>query len=665
MRDARNRGGVLGWCAAAMVLGLLASAASAATGPAAPAPPAAPQASAVAEQKNWRQLVTPHFLVVGNAGERDLRKVAEAFEQFRDAMAVLFPQALSRVDLPTTILVFKDHRSYTPFKPRFEGKPVAVGGYFQGGSDLNYITLTTENLDENLRVVYHEFVHLIVNTVHASLPLWANEGLAEYYSTFEVTDGGRKVALGRPVASHVYTLREQFMPLGELTATHHDSRHYNEGDKRSIFYAESWALMHYLLLGERQVYSDKVGALLSRLSAGTAFDVAVRSELGIEPAELDKAVRRYVQQSRFVSQVATFEERLAAMERVPVTAAVLADVHATLGDLLGRLGRPDEARAQLAHALTLDADSPSAHAALGMLHLRADDETTALAHLERVTEQGSASYLAQFYFAQGLERRRAAAATAEEAAGYAARMETALRRAIELRPGFVESYQLLAYLKSLQPETTNEAQSLVGQALQLAPGREDLLMMAAYLHANRQRLVPARAIASRLAAQATSPVIQQQARDMLARVAAYERQKAQFEAAGAAPADPSAFFAPSGVTTGERFIPALRDVAPHERRVHGLLMAIDCQQDGSVVLQVDDGETRHRARAAAFSAIEFITYRTDLEGSIPCGPRQRPQAVYLTVTPSATPADGVLGDAIAVEFLPDGFVPAQPGVPQP
>ena len=55
--------------------------------------------------------------------------------------------------------------------------------------------------------------------------------------------------IGRVIEQPHPELRERFIPLPELMAVRHDSPLYNEGDRRSIFYAESWALLHYLLMG--------------------------------------------------------------------------------------------------------------------------------------------------------------------------------------------------------------------------------------------------------------------------------------------------------------------------------------------------------------------------------------------------------------------------------
>lgn len=63
------------------------------------------------------------------------------------------------------------------------------------------------------------------------MPLWFNEGLAEYYSTFSIT-GDQKIVMGKPIASHVYLLRNKMLPLRTLFQVDHKSPHYNERDKR-------------------------------------------------------------------------------------------------------------------------------------------------------------------------------------------------------------------------------------------------------------------------------------------------------------------------------------------------------------------------------------------------------------------------------------------------
>ena len=304
---------------------------------AAAAPPPAPQ-------KNWLQLETPNFRVIGSAGERDLRRAATRLEQFRETLGILFPKAVLVSSVPTTVIVFRGDKEYRPFKPLYNGKPKEISGFFLPGRTVNYVTMAAAGVEE-FGIVYHEYVHLVVNNTLQGTPLWFNEGLADYYATFEVTGGGKQASLGRLQSNHVLRLREQWMPLGELVKVGHDSPYYNESDKMSVFYAESWALVHYLLLGHEGQYAKGIGTFVADLANGKSLDDASGQAFGLTAAALERELRRYVDGERFVRQVVTFTTKVGAIDDVPVSPLEPASAHAALGDLLLRMDRPDEARA--------------------------------------------------------------------------------------------------------------------------------------------------------------------------------------------------------------------------------------------------------------------------------------------------------------------------------
>jgi len=215
------------------------------------------QHNPVAAKDNWISLRTKNFFLIGNANEKEIRQVALKLEQFREAFTIIFPKIRFNSAVPTTVVVFKSNSSYAPFKPNAN-----TAGYFQPGPDVNYITLTTDvgNNDPDaikltgsqdaFTVIFHEYTHLLVNNTFENAPLWFNEGLAEYYSTFKMADD-QKFALGTPIGNHVYLLRDsKMLPLQTLFAVDHKSPHYNESRKQGIFYAQSWALLHYMLIGK-------------------------------------------------------------------------------------------------------------------------------------------------------------------------------------------------------------------------------------------------------------------------------------------------------------------------------------------------------------------------------------------------------------------------------
>jgi len=115
---------------------------------------------------------------------------------------------------------------------------------------VNYITLSTEGEDaETYGTIFHEYVHFIIDTNFgkSEVPPWFNEGLAEYYQTFMI-EGDQKAKLGLPQSGHLQLLQQnKLIPLETLFKISNYALHQNANHSRSVFYAQSWALIHYLV----------------------------------------------------------------------------------------------------------------------------------------------------------------------------------------------------------------------------------------------------------------------------------------------------------------------------------------------------------------------------------------------------------------------------------
>ena len=353
-----------------------------------------------------------------------------------------------------------------------------TAGFFLAGQAVNYITLTLEGGLDNLGIIYHEYVHLLVNNNVSGIPIWFNEGLAEYYRTFQVNDAADRAIIGRFLENHILLLREQFVPLAALAAVDRESPLYNESNKASVFYAESWALVHYLIIGEEQKYAKNAAAFAFALGSGQSLEAAARSTLGISAGELEKGLRRYIGRDMFQSQQIRFSERIAKVEAVPAAPILEADVHALLGDVLLQMDRRDDAKAELAAAMALDSAHGGAHATLGMLDVRDGKWDESRRHFEQAVASPSATFLSHYYYGIALLQTLLAQAPA---ADDLATIERSLRRAIELNPTFADSYAQLAQVVGRDAKRTNEASELMMKALKLTPGREDYVLAVATL----------------------------------------------------------------------------------------------------------------------------------------------------------------------------------------
>jgi hypothetical protein len=126
--------------------------------------------------------------------------------------------------VPTVVIVFPSDDAFTPFKPKFNGKPIDLSGLFLPRRDANYIALVRDWDQGAMRVVFHEYAHLITSNLTETLPVWLNEGLAEFYSTFQRV-GDREALIGRPVPGHLEQLNvPTLLPLEDLINVKPDCR---------------------------------------------------------------------------------------------------------------------------------------------------------------------------------------------------------------------------------------------------------------------------------------------------------------------------------------------------------------------------------------------------------------------------------------------------------
>ena len=240
----------------------------------------------------WLSVRTRNFLLVGNASESSIKRVGRELEEFRTGLGLIYKGIDQPSVVGTTVVVFKDDQSFRPYKPLYQGKAANVAGYFLAGEDVNFIALASNSRSPN--VIYHEFVHSLTRDATLPLPLWASEGYAEVFGMFQLS--GKEMMLGRAIGEHVATLnRERMLPLETLFSADHSSPHYNEGTKQGIFYAQSWASIHYLMFGSDGKRRQQLSAYLASTSNGKSITDNFREAFQTDFPSLQEEIREYVQ----------------------------------------------------------------------------------------------------------------------------------------------------------------------------------------------------------------------------------------------------------------------------------------------------------------------------------------------------------------------------------
>lgn len=458
-----------------------------------------PAPVAAQTRDSWRSVSTNNLFVIGNAEPEKLRQVAVWLQFFHSAFGRLVSRNVVDGSVPTTVIVFRDDASFIPFKPLYQGRPLNLAGFFQPGEDVNYIAMSLDARERDpYSVAFHEYVHLHLRDNVPQAPVWLNEGLAEFYGHLQFSSG--EALLGVPLP-YLHLLRSQeLLPLTTLLAIDHKSPHYNEQDKTGIFYGESWALVHYLMLGApgRQ---DQFRRFLQQVSRGEDVAKSLEHSFGMTLDTIENELRAYINGGELPTlRLASGADPQAygsftATQRQALSEA---EVNYYLGDLLLHIGRQDDAERYFKQAVALDPNLTSAYAALGRLSLRQKRYDEAKKYLERATRSPQ-NYLVHYNYAWLLGREELlGGARTSPSAETAAAVREQLARVMKLSPDFAPAYYLFGLVDIMRDERLDEALEMAKKAHRLEPAKASYTLLLAEAYARRSDPASARELAEPL-----------------------------------------------------------------------------------------------------------------------------------------------------------------------
>ena len=596
----------------------------------------------------WRRIDSPNFTVIGEVGARKLRDVTVKFEGFRETLTRVMSERATSTAVPTIVIVFPSDRAFTPFKPLYQGKPMGhIAGLFVPREDANYIAVVADGEEEGMRIVFHEYAHLVLSNVLRHIPPWLNEGMAEFFSTYEVSDGGREALIGRTIESHLQELNQSTMlKLDDLINVDHQSPLYNERNRRSMFYAQSWALTHRLLLGDPK-RTPELWAYLDKVTEGLKPTDAWQKAFGA--ANVERELQQYVRNRSYRAVKYTFSEKLASVDAVPSFMSV-ADAEAFLGDFLYQQGRLDEALVRISAAEKLDPGSPRALAVRSLIQIAKGEREAGAKQLMTITNPKDwlTAYTAGTGLVESIESRRETP-TAEQMQAVRALFDYVRQHHADL-PNVGARWAMLELRAPDGP--TKEARIAIERARMMVPGREDYAFVHAQVLARMKEFLLARNVIAPLMSVAYPAQIREPARDLMRYILELE----EFEKKRAEPAPPAralnsaASEAPAEAISPAASRPIFRELKEGEQRLEGVLERIECRTRGAATFHIRTDAGVETVNTARITDVEFISYRTDLTGTVACGPLKSPLPVIATWR--FDPLRKEPKTAVALEFPP-------------
>lgn len=243
--------------------------------------------TAAPAQAEWRKAETQHFIVYGDASERDIRTFARRIERFDGLLRAYYPIETAYPVPKLEIYLANGRRDMNRVYP---GIGEGVAGFYSSNSGRIYAVIDTRVVTGDV-VLFHEYAHHFMFQMQSNAyPSWFVEGFAEYYATADLRND--RIQFGRHHPGRMDALNQGANTWARmedvLTWRYSASGRYPAWS----YYAQAWALTHYFMSTPertqmlRQYLRDVVG--------GRPSVEAMQAATGRTPAQLQQDVRGYL-----------------------------------------------------------------------------------------------------------------------------------------------------------------------------------------------------------------------------------------------------------------------------------------------------------------------------------------------------------------------------------
>jgi tetratricopeptide (TPR) repeat protein len=466
----------------------------------------------------WIEVRSAHFTVYTPASEKEGRKIADQFEQIR----ALFHAALPglRIDTPQPILILavKNEKAMKEMMPEdWEVKGHAhPAGLYQKGLDKDYIVMQLDTPGANpYHVLYHEYTHALMHLNFTNLPVWFDEGIAEYLGNSII--GDKESQIGTIDPNNLYILQQnKLLPIETLLGVDHTSPYYNESNRTSVFYAESWAVVHYLSLSPEARQKQLLTHFLQAWSTTHNQLEAARQAFG-DLKKFAQIIDSYVQQGNFYHGVVKNSTDAVAQQSTSGSVSP-AMVVALRGDFFVHHNRLDAGKPLLDQAAQMEPALAFAHAGLAYYYYRKQDMASAQKEAHEAIRLGDKGFFPPYLEAVSMLRGGIAPGSASGKDSLE-QVAVLLEQSKKLNPNFAPTFEAFANLYSMYPDKQKAAVGAAIQAVTLDPGELGYAMHLTTLLLNNNRDAEAKIMANRIMANAETPAERHMAETMVQRVA--------------------------------------------------------------------------------------------------------------------------------------------------
>lgn len=230
-----------------------------------------------------------HYLIHTNLS----REETVPFGRHMDAVFTQYQQRFSGFvarDLgPMPLYLLRTREDYIRFLAEHDIDATHSGGLYFVTHTLRGLATWAEsdNRARTFRVLQHEGFHQFAwKYIGPNLPVWLNEGLAQYFEDAVLVDG--RMSAGLATRGRIARVRNAIAEgdarhlrrLNAITGTQWNETLRHHPDDAAVLYAQSWSIVYYLIHAGDGDYQPQLVEYLKLLSQGNGSDEAMLLAFG-------------------------------------------------------------------------------------------------------------------------------------------------------------------------------------------------------------------------------------------------------------------------------------------------------------------------------------------------------------------------------------------------
>jgi hypothetical protein len=356
-------------------------------------------------EMDWRHYRSPNFELYSTQLESESRALLHNLELLR---AVVFERfkIVERTRLEVTVFAFAKPEHFQAYlSPQLAGRRVAA--YYLARPDRAVICMGPGEVERApvvagpvtlftvttppRHVIFHEYIHHLFRATNQQPSVWFNESFAELLATIQVRRD--RIEIGHANTATLARLQnEKLLPWETIFGARTVNAVYRDHGQSAMFYAQSWAFLHYLYFGEPKPPAEQVERFMrvmtDRRSAAKVEAAAYFREcFGYDFEELRRRVDKYVGNGKYRYGTQSLPS-IAAPSTYVIRKTEPAERRLRLAELAVRVQQSAAGKFVLLEAQQ-HSPEPRVHEVLGSLALVEKDPSGATEHWQKAIDLGS------------------------------------------------------------------------------------------------------------------------------------------------------------------------------------------------------------------------------------------------------------------------------------